>query len=98
MCYPDVDIKLQDYRFLLNLRAIYIIVRKKNHRKLGNYTPNSLLKVASEIPFMCQVEKLLLEDGMFNIFEISTFILSYFQSNNKMVDGTWPTCCHCIYR
>lgn len=65
----------------------------KNHRKMGNYTSNSLLKVASEIPFMYQVE-----DGMLNIFEISTFFLFYFQSNNEMVDGTWPAYCHCICR
>lgn len=40
---------------------------------MGNYTPNSLLKVASEIPFMYQVE-----DGMLNIFEISTFYFVLF--------------------
>lgn len=68
-----MDIKLQGYIFLLNLKAICIILRKKNHRKMGNYTPNSLLKVASEIPFMYQVE-----DGMLNIFEISTFYFVLF--------------------
>lgn len=47
---------------------------------MGNYTPNSLLKVASEMPFMYQVKTRLLEDGMLNISEIGTFYFVLFSN------------------